>query len=96
MHRRTTLTLNDLAREVNPALRGWLTYFTVFYPSMVIPLCKRVDRHLMRWAKWKYKRLERSDKRAREWLQGVRNGHPACSRTGSCGTSSEDWTARAG
>lgn len=38
MHRRTTLTLNDLAREVNTALRGWLTYFTVFYPSMVIPL----------------------------------------------------------
>ena len=76
MHRRTTLTLNDLAREVNPALRGWLTYFTVFYPSMVIPLCKRVDRHLMRWAKWKYKRLERSDKRAREWLQGVRERAP--------------------
>lgn len=76
MHRRTTLTLNDLAREVNPALRGWLTYFTVFYPSMVIPLCKRVDSHLMRWAKWKYKRLERSDKRAREWLQGVRERAP--------------------
>jgi RNA-directed DNA polymerase len=49
-HRRTTMTLNDLAREVNPALRGWLAYFTVFYPSMVIPLCKRIDRHLMRWA----------------------------------------------
>ena len=76
MHRRTALTLNDLAREVNPALRGWLTYFTVFYPSMVIPLCRRVDRHLMRWAKWKYKRLERSDKRAREWLQGVRERAP--------------------
>jgi hypothetical protein len=39
VHRRTTLTLNDLAREVNPVLRGWFAYFTVFYPSMVIPLC---------------------------------------------------------
>ena len=35
---------------MNPVLRGWLTYFTVFYPSTVIPLCKRIDRHLMRWA----------------------------------------------
>jgi len=76
MHRRTNLTLNDIAREVNPALRGWLTYFTVFYPSMVIPLCKRIDRCLMRWARNKYKRLERSDKRAREWLHGVRERAP--------------------
>ena len=76
IHRRTTLTLKDLAREVNPALRGWLNYFTVFYPSMVIPLCERIDRHLMRWARRKYKRLERSDKRAREWLNGVRERAP--------------------
>ncbi|MGB8387986.1 group II intron reverse transcriptase/maturase [Mycobacterium sp.] len=76
IHRRTTLTLKDLAREVNPALRGWLNYFTVFYPTMVIPLCERIDRHLMRWARRKYKRLERSDKRAREWLNGVRERAP--------------------
>jgi group II intron reverse transcriptase/maturase len=77
LHRRTNLTLNDLAREVNPVLRGWLAYFTVFYPSTVIPLCRRIDRHLMRWARWKYKRLERSEKRAHEWLHGVRQRAPA-------------------
>ena len=76
IHRRTTLTLNDLARGVNPALRGWLNYFTVFYPSMVIPLCWRVDRHLMHWARRKYKRLERGDRRARAWLCGVRERVP--------------------
>ena len=76
IHRRTTLTLNDLARGMNPALRGWLNYFTVFYPSMVIPLCWRVDRHLMHWARRKYKRLERGDRRAREWLLGVRERAP--------------------
>ena len=76
IHRRITLTLNDLARGVNPALRGWLNYFTVFYPSMVIPLCWRVDRHLMHWARRKYKRLERGDRRARAWLCGVRERVP--------------------
>jgi RNA-directed DNA polymerase len=76
VHRRTTLTLNDLAREVNPVLRGWFAYFTVFYPSMVIPLCWRVDRHLIHWAKRKYKRLKRSAKHAREWLCGVRKRVP--------------------
>jgi group II intron reverse transcriptase/maturase len=76
LHRRTTLSLDDLAEEINPALRGWLNYFTVFYPSAVIPIGKRVDRHLMRWAKWKYKRLKRSDERARAWLRGVRQREP--------------------
>jgi RNA-directed DNA polymerase len=76
VHRRTTLTLNDLAAAVNPVLRGWLAYFTVFYPTAVIPLCKRIDRHLMRWARRKYKRLERSGKRAWAWLQGVRERAP--------------------
>jgi hypothetical protein len=76
LHRRTTLTLGDLAREVNPVLRGWLAYFTVFYPTMVVPLCRRIDRHLMRWARKKYKRLEHGNKRAREWLQGVRERAP--------------------
>ena len=45
--RRTTLTLDDLAEEVNPVLRGWLNYFTVFYPSAVTPIGRRVDRHLI-------------------------------------------------
>ena len=76
IHRRTTLTLDDLAAEINLVLRGWLAYFTAFYPSAVIPLCRRIDRHLVRWARWKYKRLERSDRRARAWLNGVHSRAP--------------------
>ena len=76
LHRRTNLTLDDLAEEVNPALRGWLNYFTVFYSSAVNPIGRRMDRHLMRWARRKYKRLERSERRARAWLKGVRKRSP--------------------
>jgi group II intron reverse transcriptase/maturase len=76
LHRRTTSTLEDLAEDVNPVLRGWLNYFTVFYPSAVIPIGKRMDRHLVRWARRKYQRLKRSDKRARAWLAGVRKREP--------------------
>jgi group II intron reverse transcriptase/maturase len=76
LHRRTNSTLDDLAEVVNPVLRGWLNYFTVFYPSAVIPIGKRVDCHLMRWARWKYKRLKPSEDRARTWLHGVRQRSP--------------------
>jgi group II intron reverse transcriptase/maturase len=76
LHRRTTGNLADLAEEINPALRGWLNYFTAFYPSAVIPIGKRVDRHLMRWARWKYKRLKPSEDRTRTWLNAVRQRSP--------------------
>jgi len=71
IHRRITLTIDDLAVPINQRLRGWLAYFTAFYPSAVNTLCDRINCHLVRWARWKYKRLARSDKRARAWLRAV-------------------------
>jgi RNA-directed DNA polymerase len=76
IHRRKNLTLNDLAPGINLVLRGWFAYFAAFYPTAVKPLCQRIDCHLVRWARWKYKRLERSDRRARAWLRGVRARNP--------------------
>jgi RNA-directed DNA polymerase len=76
LHRRVNLTLDDLATEVNPIMRGWLAYYTAFYPSAVTSLCERMDRHLVRWARRKYKRLERSNRRAWTWLNGVRVRDP--------------------
>ena len=69
LHRRTNTTLEVLAREVNPVLRGWLNYFTEFYPSAVSPIGRRMDRHLTRWARKKYKRLEQrqTSKSMVEW-----------------------------
>jgi group II intron reverse transcriptase/maturase len=76
LHRRTSQTLNHLAASINPEVRGWLAYFTVFYSTAVIPLCERIDRHLIRWAKRKYKRLRNSNRKAREWLKRVRSRDP--------------------
>jgi RNA-directed DNA polymerase len=76
LQRRVNLTLADLAAEINKVVRGWLTYFTVFYPTAVIPLCRCIDRHLVRWAQWKYKRLKHGDRCAWAWLRGVRKRTP--------------------
>jgi RNA-directed DNA polymerase len=75
LHRRVNLTLDYLAEDINQVVRGWLAYFTRFYPTAVIPLCQRINGHLMRWARKKYKRL-RSQKRARAWLKGVMERAP--------------------
>jgi RNA-directed DNA polymerase len=76
LHRRTSKTLNDLADDINPVVAGWLAYFTAFYSTAVIPLCERIDSHLIRWARRKYKRLKGSDGKARAWLKGIRARDP--------------------
>jgi RNA-directed DNA polymerase len=96
LHRRTNLDLDDLAPGINLVVRGWLAYFTAFYPTAVIPLCQRIDHHLERWARWKYKRLARSPKRARAWLQGLRIRNPELFvHWRYCGAASSSRTARA-
>ena len=96
LHRRTNLDLDDLAPGINLVVRGWLAYFTVFYPTAVIPLCQRLDHHLERWARWKYKRLARSPKRARAWLQGLRIRNPELFvHWRYCGAAPSRQTARA-
>src|SRR5438045_979076 len=57
IHRRTDLTLDDLARWLNPIVRGWMTYYGRFHRSAMAPLLRRVSAYLKRWAGKKYRRL---------------------------------------
>jgi RNA-directed DNA polymerase len=76
MHRRSDKTLDDLARMVNPYLRGWINYYGHFYRSALYWTLNRVDAVLVRWAGDKFKRLRRKPRRAREWLARVRRASP--------------------
>ena len=57
IHRRTDLTLDDLARWLNPIVAGWMNYYGRFYRSAMDPLLQRVSSYLRRWAGKKYRRL---------------------------------------
>jgi RNA-directed DNA polymerase len=70
IHRRTDLSLDDLARWLNPIVSGWINYCGRFYRTALDPLLKRVNAYLRRWARRKYKRL-RTAKRFREWWTGL-------------------------
>ena len=43
IHRRTDLTLDDLARWLNPIVAGWMNYYGRFYRSAMNPLLLRVS-----------------------------------------------------
>jgi RNA-directed DNA polymerase len=75
IHRRTDLTLNDLARWLNPIIAGWMRYYGRFYRSALYPLLRRVSFYLKRWAGKKYKRL-RTHKRFQRWWRGLHGREP--------------------
>ena len=75
IHRRTDLSLDDLARWLNPIVSGWINYYGRFYRTALDPLLKRVNVYLRRWAGRKYKRL-RTHKRFSRWWTGLLSRQP--------------------
>lgn len=75
IHRRTRLSLDELADWINPIVRGWINYYGRFYRSMLDPLLKRINGYLVRWARKKYKRLA-AFKRVRAWWLGLVQREP--------------------
>jgi RNA-directed DNA polymerase len=75
IHRRTDLTLDDLASWLNPIIAGWMSYYGRFYRSALYPLRRRVNLYTRRWAAKKYKRL-RTHKRFWRWWRGLRERAP--------------------
>lgn len=76
MHRQTDKSLDELARVVNPVLRGWINYYGSFYKSALYRVFQHLNNVLVRWASRKYKRLRRNNHRARQWLQGLFHRQP--------------------
>ena len=75
IHRRTDLSLDDLARWLNPIVSGWINYYGRFYRSALNPLLRRVNAYVRRWAGRKYKRL-RTQKRYGRWLAALFSRQP--------------------
>jgi len=57
LHRRTGHTAADLARKINPVVRGWMTYYGAFYRSALYPVLHRINTYLLRWIMAKYRKL---------------------------------------
>ena len=54
----TQLSLQDIARQLNPLLRGWIGYYGRYAPSALYPLLRYVNHTLVAWAMRKFKRFK--------------------------------------
>ena len=73
---RTDLTLDDLARWLNPIISGWMSYYGRFFRFELLALLRRVNYYLRRWAGKKYRRL-RGENRLVAWWEGLIKRQPA-------------------
>ena len=71
LHRWIGLNFAQVAKRINPIVRGWMQYYGAFYRSELYPLLQRINSYLMRWIRDKYKRL-RSIKKAKAcWRRAI-------------------------
>jgi len=68
---RSDLTLEQIADEVNPALRGWINYYGAHFRSALIPVIDHLDQILSRWAIRKYKHFKHRRWNALRWVRGI-------------------------
>jgi RNA-directed DNA polymerase len=71
LHRRSDLTFQDLAHDINPVVRGWINYYGRYRPSELTRSLGRINEYLVRWAMRKYKRLRRAPRRTRRTLADI-------------------------
>jgi group II intron reverse transcriptase/maturase len=69
LRRQTQLTLQDIAQQLNPLLRGWIAYYGRYAPSALYPLLRYVNQTLVAWVIRKFKRFKRRKVRASQFLQ---------------------------
>jgi RNA-directed DNA polymerase len=76
LHLRNGTTLKELARDINPIVQGWITYYGAFHASRLEPPLQRINAYLVRWGCQKYKRLKGHPRRAVRLLVNVARREP--------------------
>jgi hypothetical protein len=71
LHKCTQFSAADLARWINPIVRGWMSYYGAFYRSALYPFLARINAYLMRWLRKKHKRLRGLKKAHEAWARAV-------------------------
>ncbi len=77
LRHQTQLSLQDLAKQLNPLLRGWIEYYGRYAPSALYPVLRYVNQTLVAWGLRKFKRFKDHKIRASQFLQRLATEHKA-------------------
>lgn len=71
-----TVDLLEVARQINPTLRGWVNYYGRFHRSALHAVFDTLDIYLARWLRRKYRNMKEKTTRARQWIGRIRRRNP--------------------
>jgi len=74
---RNNQSLEEIARFINPYVRGWVNYYGRYYRSALNPVLRHLERALVYWVRRKFKRLRHHQRRATHWLGRVARREPS-------------------
>ena len=61
--------LEDIAKELNPIIRGWINYYGVYAKPVLYKLLEHINEHIARWLQRKYGKLAKHKTRAHKILK---------------------------
>lgn len=73
---RNNQCLEDLARLVDPYVRGWMNYYGRFYRSKCVQVLRKLNGAIAAWARWKFKRFRRRERASMHWLGCIAQRDP--------------------
>lgn len=73
---RTDLSLEEIAAEYDPILRGWVQYYGRYYPSALNNVLGHFNKTLAAWAMHKYKKLNGRKIQAARFIQEIARREP--------------------
>ena len=74
---RNNQRLEDLARVVNPVVRGWMNYYGRFYRSKCVQVLRHLNEVLGAWVRRKYHhRYKRRERASMHWLGRIARRDP--------------------
>ena len=69
-------SIEEIAKTINPIIQGWINYYGRFSKSSMSDIYNYINEKLMKWARRKYKHLERRKKRSGQWLRELYSQNP--------------------
>ena len=75
-HRRSTLSLQEIANEVNPPMRGIIRYYGKFKLWELQRLMWHFEFRLVKWVLNKYRKFKNSYTKAYQWIKMLKQTYP--------------------
>jgi len=76
LQRWSTVTIEELAKILNPKIRGWVNYFGKYGKQELGKVFHIFHHRLIKWAINRYKSLRQSKRRAYKYLKQLQRGNP--------------------